>query len=443
MRTLNRREFIRAAVAGVALPQTRSLPQRPNVLFILADDLGYGDLSCYGRPDYKTPVLDSMATEGLRFTDAYAAAAVCTPTRVGFHTGRYPHRLPIGLQEPLVDGNSQIGIPVEHPTISSLLKANRYETGLIGKWHLGNDPRFNPVRHGFEEFFGIVGGSLGYFTHRNNANLPGLFENERSVEVDGYLTELFTDRAIQFIKRGRTRPFYLSLHYNAPHWPWEGPGDKEAALLANLGENTIARSAEVVAAGGSADIFAEMMKSMDTGIGRILQTLRDSGLERNTLVIFTSDNGGERYSHNWPFSFQKGNLWEGGIRVPAIVRWPGTVPAGKTTDQAAITMDWTATILATTGTSPASSHPLDGMDLMGVCTGEKPLVERTLFWRNRPHDAARIGNWKYLKENSNEHLFDLTKVPGEKTDLMANQTSTFERLRTAYQIWNSQVLPRA
>ena len=135
MRALNRREFIGAAVAGVALHQTRSgsLPQRPNVLFILADDLGYGDLSCYGRPDYKTPVLDSMATEGLRFTDAYAAAAVCTPTRVGFHTGRYPHRLPIGLQEPLVDGNSQIGIPVEHPTISSLLKANRYETGLIGK----------------------------------------------------------------------------------------------------------------------------------------------------------------------------------------------------------------------------------------------------------------------------------------------------------------------
>lgn len=434
MRALNRREFLVAAVAGVALPQTRSLPQGPNVLFILSDDLGYGDLSCYGRPDYKTPVLDNLATEGLRFTDAYAAAAVCTPTRVGFHTGRYPHRLPIGLQEPLSDTNNQLGIPVEHPTISSLLKANGYETGLIGKWHLGNDPKFNPIKHGFQEFFGIVGSSQGYFTHRNTANLPDLFENEHPVEVDGYLTDLFTDRAIRFIKRGRTRPFYLSLHYNAPHWPWQGPGDKEAALRANMGANSN---------GGSAEIFGEMMKSMDAGIGRVLQTLRDSGIERNTLVIFTSDNGGERYSYNWPFSFSKTNLWEGGIRVPAIVRWPGIVPAGKTTDQAAITMDWTATILATTGTSPAPSHPLDGTDLMAVCMGERPPVERTLFWRNRPHDAARFGNWKYLRENSNEHLFDLTKDPGEKTDLKANEPSTFERLRKAYANWNSQMLPWA
>ena len=210
----------------MALQQARVLPARPNVIFILADDMGYGDLSSYGRPDYKTPVLDGWRRKAFDSPIAYAAAAVCTPTRVGFHTGRYPHRLPIGLQEPLGDANATLGIPVEHPTISSLMKANDYETILIGKYHLGNDPRFNPLKHGFSEFFGIVGAGESYFTHRNTAGVMDLFDGERAVEMDGYLTDLFTDRAVQFIRRNRTRPFYMSLHYNAPHWPWEGPGDR-------------------------------------------------------------------------------------------------------------------------------------------------------------------------------------------------------------------------
>jgi arylsulfatase A-like enzyme len=260
-----------------------------------------------------------------------------------------------------------------------------------------------------------------------------LFENDKPVEVDGYLTDLFTERGVQFIRRKRSRPFYLSMHYNAPHWPWQGPGDKEAALKEN-GRAAANRP-------GSEEIFAEMMKSMDSGIGRLLDTLRSSGLERNTLVIFTSDNGGERYSRNWPFSFRKGSLWEGGIRVPALVRWTGVVPARKVTDQAAITLDWTATILRTTGTDAHTAYPLEGVDLMGVCTGQRPAMERTLFWRNRQHQAIRSGTWKYLKEGANEHLFELTKDPGEKADLKAEQSATFERLKTAYQNWNNQMLP--
>src|SRR5687768_9390251 len=170
MMEMNRREFVAAVAAGLAVQpqgQAQALPSRPNVIFIIADDMGYGDLSSYGRPDYKTPVLDGMATEGVRFTDNYAAAPVCTPTRVGFHTGRYPHRLAIGLQEPLSDANNTLGIPLEHPTISSLLKANNYESILIGKYHLGNDPKFHPLEHGFTEFFGIIGGGATYFSHRN------------------------------------------------------------------------------------------------------------------------------------------------------------------------------------------------------------------------------------------------------------------------------------
>jgi arylsulfatase A-like enzyme len=432
MSTLNRREFMGATVAGMALTQARALPTRPNIIFILADDMGYGDLSCYGRPDYKTPVLDSMADEGLRFTDAYAAAAVCTPTRVGFLTGRYPQRLQIGLQEPLGDGNNTLGIPVEHPTIASLLKTNNYESILIGKYHVGNDPKFNPLKKGFDEFFGIVGSSESYFTHKNTSGVMDLFEGDHPAEMDGYLTDLFTDRAVQFIRRDRTRPFYMSLHYNAPHWPWEGPADREIGM----------KTARANVAGGSEEIYGEMVKSMDKGIGRVLQALRDKGLERNTLIIFTSDNGGERYSNNWPFPFMKLFLWEGGIRVPAIVRWPGIVPPRRTTEQAAITMDWTTTFLALAGAKPDAAYPLDGTDLMRVFTGEQAPIERTLFWRNATHDAARIGNWKYLIENDTEHLFDLTKDPGEKFDLKEKETAVFKKAQAAYQEWNKQMLPR-
>jgi arylsulfatase A-like enzyme len=234
---LNRREFLSATVAATTIgslgaPQTSSVPQRPNILFILADDLGYGDLSSYGRPDYKTPVLDNMAYEGMKFTDAYASAPVCTPTRCAFITGRYPHRLPIGLQDPLNDANKQIGLPADHPTIASQLKKAGYDTILTGKWHLGNIADFGPNRHGFDEFFGINGSSADYFTHYNNGGFPDLYENTTKSDQQGYLTDLFTDRAVQYLGRSHPRPFYMSLHYNAPHWPWEGPTDRARRRIA-------------------------------------------------------------------------------------------------------------------------------------------------------------------------------------------------------------------
>lgn len=437
---LTRREFIEATVATTLAASGLAQPapvRRPNVLFILADDLGYGDLSCYGRPDYQTPVLDRLAGQGLKFTSNYAAAPVCTPTRCAYVTGRYPQRLPVGLEEPLTPASPpDVGLPPEHPTIASLLKANGYGTMLVGKWHLGWKPEFGPNRHGFDEFFGVLSGGADYFTHRSADGVgaaAGLWQDLTPVERTGYLTDLLSDKAVEVILRPHAKPFFLSLNYTAPHAPWEGPRDQAV-------EHTSHGPGPMVE-GGSLKIFAEMMKSLDSGIGRVLNALERAKLDRDTLVIFTSDNGGERYSFNWPFSFQKMYLNEGGIRVPAIVRWPGVIPAGRLTDQAAITMDWTATILAVTGTPVDPAFPLEGDNLMPICTGQRPSYDRALFWRIKTASAARVGSWKYLNDRTGEHLFDLANDPGEKSDLRTTHASRMDDVRRQYEAWVAQMLP--
>ena len=447
-RKVSRREFIGAAAGTAALAGSSvSMPaaplKRPNVLFILADDLGYGDLSSYGRPDYRTPVLDAFAKQGMKFMSAYAAAPVCTPTRCAYVTGRYPQRLAVGLEEPLRPVSPpDAGLPPDHPTVASLLKRNGYATSLVGKWHLGWKPEFGPNRHGFDEFFGILSGAADYFTHRASdrpggtspEGLPDLWENLTPIERIGYLTDLLSDKAIEVIARPHTKPFFLSLQYTAPHAPWEGPEDEA------IGHTTHGPGPMV--AGGSRKIYGSMMKSMDAGIGRVLKALERARLERDTLVIFTSDNGGERYSYNWPFSFEKMHLHEGGTRVPALVRWPGVIPAGRVTEQAAITMDWTATILAVTGSDADPAFPLDGENLMPVCTGERPAYDRTLFWRTIDRAAARAGHWKYLADAEGEYLFDLSVDPGEKDDRRKGESVRFEQIKQQYLAWNAQMLPR-
>ncbi|HZJ44317.1 MAG TPA: sulfatase-like hydrolase/transferase, partial [Pyrinomonadaceae bacterium] len=305
MSKLNRREFIGAAVVAGAMVRPNFFPaqsRRPNILFIFADDLGYGDLSCYGRPDYQTPSLDRLATQGVRLVNAYSAAPVCTPARCAFMTGRYPARTRVGLEEPLSDSrvlrekSLTVGLPPEHPTVASLLKQNGYSTALIGKWHLGYLPNFGPIQSGFDEFVGIMSGAADFFTHKNLSGDPDFYEGKVLVERKGYITEILTTRAVEFISRhakGKTeRPFYLSLHYTAPHWPWEGPNDEQVSSKIGTGYNNFV-------SGGSLKTYAAMMKSLDDGVGEVLQTLTRSGLDRDTIVIFTSDNGGERFSYNW------------------------------------------------------------------------------------------------------------------------------------------------
>ena len=436
IKRITRREFINttagvAAVAAVDGATDANAATRPNIIFILADDLGYGDLSCYGRPDYQTPVLDGLARQGMKFLSAYAAAPVCTPTRCALATGRYPQRVPVGLREPLKDPDTEmdIGLPPEHPTTASRLKAAGYATALVGKWHLGWKPEFGPNHHGYDEFFGILSGAADYFTHSGD-----LWENLEPIQRVGYLTDLLSDRAAQYVSRRRDRPFFLSLHYTAPHAPWEGPED------AAIGHDQHGDGPMIE--GGSPKIYAAMMKSMDAGIGKVLQALRRAGLERRTLVVFTSDNGGERYSFIWPFSFQKGNLFEGGLRVPAIVRWPGVVPAGRSTDQASITMDWSRTLLAAGGASADPAFPMDGEDLLPICTGARQPYDRTLFWRTATRAAARAGQWKYLQQQDTEYLFDVVTDPGEKNDLRRKRPDTFAELKAQYEAWNAGMLPR-
>src|SRR5689334_4511749 len=441
-----RRKFISGIASGAALLLTRDKitfakssprPSRPNVVFILADDLGWGDLSCYGRPDYQTPNLDLLASQGIRFTDAYSASAVCTPTRCGFITGRYPARFKIGLIEPLPATNHEVGLDPQIPTIASLLKKSGYETALIGKWHLGFRPEWGPNAHGFDEFFGVLAGAADYHLHKNGLGEPDLYENLTPVERTGYLTDLLTSRAVDYIKRRRANPFYLSLHYTAPHWPWQDRKGGERVEFTDQASEPVK-----MGRGGSLKLYAEMMRSLDDGVGQVMRALQATGLEKNTLVIFTSDNGGERFSYEWPFSGAKGQLLEGGIRVPAFVRWPGLVPAKTVTNQMAISMDWTATILAAAETTAAEGYPLDGISLLPVMKGANSVHDRTFFWRIGDQDAVRKGNWKYFRDGTERRLFDLSSDQHEKADFSSQHPEMLKQLVTEFEQWNKQMLPR-
>ncbi len=447
---LTRRKFVQRLAAGTTLLSDgvrsaalansgQRLPganeSRPNLIFILADDLGWGDLSCYGRPDYRTPNIDSLAQQGTKFTDAYSASAVCTPTRCAYITGRYPARFRIGLQEPLPATNSNVGLEPNNQTIASLLKQSGYNTALIGKWHLGFRPEWGPNAHGFEEFFGILAGAGDYFLHKNGLGQPDLYENLTPVDQNGYLTDLLTERAVSYVKKPRSAPFFLSLHYTAPHWPWQGPKGGETVSFTDKTIEPLK-----MAQGGSLKLYAEMMKSLDDGVGRVMQSIKAAGLDKKTLVIFTSDNGGERFSYQWPFSGRKGDLLEGGIRVPALVRWPGVVPANRVTQQMAITMDWTATILAA-AKAPAGLG-LDGIDLLPVIKGSSRVIDRTFFWRIYSQDAVRDGNWKFFRDGEVRRLFDLSADQHEQADFSRKHPEVLQRLMTEFDKWNDQMLPR-
>ena len=394
---------------------------RPSFVFILADDLGYADLGCYGGRSACSPVLDRMAAEGLRFTDGYANSSVCSPTRFALATGRWQHRLRGGADEPL-GSRSALGLPPAHPTFASLLRDAGYATALIGKWHLGFPPHFGPLKSGYTEFFGPLSGGVDYFTHCDFGGKHDLYEGETEVQRPGYLTDLLSDRAVKFVEKQKG-PYLLSLHYTAPHWPWEARGDEaEAGRIKSI----------VHTDGGSLQTYLRMIRHMDEGIGRVLAAVGE-----NTLVVFTSDNGGERFSDTWPLVGKKMDLLEGGIRVPCIARWPGRIAAGKTTAQLAITMDWAATFLAAAGVAPHADYPLDGIDLLG------PPVERDLFWRmkHREQKAVRSGSCKWLSVDGHEYLFDLATDQRERANLAQRRPDKFSDLKRRYQAWESSLPP--
>lgn len=422
-------------LTAVAAAPAGPVGGRPNILFILADDLGYADLGVYGQHDFATPYLDRLAGQGLRFTQAYANSAVCSATRFGLITGRYQYRLRGGLEEPIAGASDTLGLPPDHPTLPSLLKKQGYKTALIGKWHLGFLPKFGPLKSGYDEFFGNYGGAVDYFTHGSGVGREDLFEGEVPAHEVGYYTDVLASHASDYLRRRRTgEPFFLSLHFTAPHWPWEGPHDEAVSRqIKSLFHYD----------GGSLAKYAEIVGALDAAVGRVLRTLDEQGLAENTIVIFTSDNGGERFSHNWPFSGQKTELLEGGVRVPALLRWPARIEAGGATEQVAITMDWLPTLLAAAGGAPDPAYPTDGLNLLPILLGDEPRAERTLFWRYKANSqrAARSGDWKYLKIKANEFLFNVVEDKRERANLAERHPRILAEIKAQWESWNATMLP--
>ena len=413
------------------------MPKQPNIVFIMADDLGYADVGCYGRPEISTPNIDRIAARGARLTQGYANSAVCSATRLALITGRYQYRLPLGLEEPLA-GKTDVGLPPEHPTLPSLLRATGYATALVGKWHLGSPPTFGPLKSGYDSFFGIRSGAIDYYTHLNPRGAHDLWDGDEPVRSDGYLTEILGDRAIDTINAfaGGGRPFLLSLHFNAPHWPWLAPGDRAEAERLRGGN---LRHWD----GGTQRTYHRMIEAMDLQIGRVLQALDAHGVADDTIVIFTSDNGGERFSDTWPFTGIKTELLEGGLRVPTLICWPARIPAGQVSDQVAITMDWFPTLLEAAGAAPHRDYPPDGLNLLPVLTRQSDAVPRRLFWRYKTNAqrAMRDGDFKYLKIRDNTFLFNVTADPRERANLRDRQRDLMQHLVADWDAWNATMLP--
>jgi arylsulfatase A-like enzyme len=415
--------------AGAARARMR---RPPNVLFILADDLGAHDLRCFGHPDHRTPAIDRLCTEGLAFDQAYANSPTCSPTRTALISGQYQYRHPVGLYDPLPRG-SRLGYLPQAQSLPGLFAQAGYRTALVGKWHLGALPDFGPLRSGYDEFFGPMESAMDYVSHRpmgaGAAAASMLYDGEHTIEMHGYATDLFTERACHLIERWRAHPFLLSLHYTAPHFPWQAPGD--APTDEQVSGNHDA---------GSHAIYARMVGALDAGVGRVLRTIERHGLADDTIVVFTSDNGGERYSFQWPLRGTKSELWEGGIRVPAIVRWPGRVPRARTRLQT-MTMDWLPTLLKLVGAAETGA-PFDGADLSDAMRA--PAVagspERTLFWRTEDMAAVRRGRWKYVRDEAREYLFDVDADPGERANQRLRQPGIVAVLRERFDAWNATML---
>ena len=423
------------------------MTQRPNIIYIVCDDLGYADLGCYGgrEADFGavSPNIDRLAQGGVKFTQGYANSPVCSPTRFALITMRYQYRLRGAMEEPINSrskGSTTLGLPPEVPTLPSLLKKAGYHTALIGKWHLGYPPSFGPLRSGYDAFFGIMAGGVDYFTHCSSSGEHDLYIDENEHHEVGYLTDVLSQRAVDHIHQRAAdakagQPFLLSLHYTAPHWPWETRDDAHVAC--DVAKNLFHLH------GGDVQTYRRMIHHMDEGIGKLMAALREHGLEENTLVVFTSDNGGERFSDNWPLVGGKMDLTEGGIRVPWIAHWPAAIPADTVSTQHCMTMDWSATLLEAGGGQADPDWPLDGVSLLGVLRDPAQRFERPLYWRmnHRNQRALREGDWKYLQVDGHEYLFNIDKDERERANLAPREPERLARMRAQWLAWNETVPP--
>jgi len=411
---------------------------RPNVVVIAADDLGYADLGFQGCKDIPTPNLDGLARAGVRFTQAYVSGPYCSPSRAGLMTGRYQQR----FGHEFNSGGPGGGLPVDQKTIADRLKAAGYVTGIVGKWHLGSAPEFHPLRRGFQEFFGFLGGSHTYFPAQKQSRT--VLRGTEPVDEPEYLTDAFAREAVAFIERHRREPFFLYLAFNAVHTPMESP-EKYLRRFEAIEDKT-------------RRTYAAMTSAMDDAVGAVLAKLRDAGLEENTLVFFFSDNGGPTMpgttingSSNAPLRGSKRQTLEGGIHVPFVIAWKGRLRAGATYELPVIQLDVLPTALAAAGID-AAGQELDGVNLLPFLTGQQAGAPHdTLYWRFGQQMAIRRGEWKLVRYGATERidpeeswpkLYNLAQDIGESRDLAAGQPARVKELEQAWQAWNAQ-LPKS
>jgi arylsulfatase A-like enzyme len=434
-----------AVAVPLALPAfapAQATSDRPNVVLIITDDMGYADLGVYGAKDIRTPNIDRLAREGVRFTDFYANGTTCSPTRAGLISGRYQQRY--GVEQPLpasgaTFGDGERGLEASPFSLPRLLKTNGYATALVGKWHLGYASTQSPLAHGFDYFFGLKSGYHDYWHHNDSRGAPDLWENDARVDMTGYSTDLIASKAVAFIDQHARahEPFFVDIAFNAPHWPFQRPDTPSKAV----GDARFLKPADSLTS-TRAD-YASMVEAMDRNVGRVLATLERHGIVRNTIVIFTNDNGGEWLSDNTPLFSRKYSTWEGGIRVPAIMRWPGHIRAGTVTPQVGITMDLTASLLAAAHVTVPTDANLEGMNLFPVLEAKAPVAPRTLFWRSvqakRDMRAVREGDTKIVVEANHTFLYDVRRDPGERHDLARLQPNVVRRLTLKLQGWERDV----
>lgn len=408
---------------------------RPNILLIVADDLGYADVGFNGAKDIPTPHLDALAKRSLRMTNGYVTHPFCSPTRAGLLSGRYQQRFGHENNPAWLPEDTVAGLPLSQTTLPEVLKTVGYATGAVGKWHLGAHPQFHPNRRGFDEYFGLLGGGRQYIPDGKGSaeyTIP-MDRNGQKEPLAEYLTDALAREASAFIGRHQKggQPWLLYLAFNAPHTPLQ-PHERHLAKVANIADEKRRK-------------YAGLVVGMDEAIGSVLKTLRESGQERNTMIWFFSDNGGPvsvTNSSNGPLRGAKGQVYEGGIRVPFLISWPARASKGKTLDHPVVALDVFATAAALAGASSPKNHQLEGVNLTPYLTGqEKSAPDRKLFWRMGGGGswAVRDRNWKLVKTgNTAPQLFDLSTDIGETKDVATQQPAVAARLQAAFDEWNKQ-----
>lgn len=406
---------------------------RPNFVVVMADDLGYGDLSCY-EGWIKTPALERLATRAVKLTDFHSSGNVCSPTRAGLLTGRYQQRAGIPgviFADPSRPQHDH-GLQPEEVTFAEMLQADGYATGMSGKWHLGYTKNYNPVRQGFDQFVGYVSGNVDYFSHVDQAgNYDWWHQDEHAVE-EGYSTHLITEHSVKFIRENADKPFCLYVAHEAPHYPYQGPDDKAEREVGGAFKNQ----------GATHDIeqaYREMVVEMDRGVGEILDVLEELELSDRTIVFFFSDNGANQRGSNKPLRGNKGSNWEGGHRVPCLISWPGQLPEGELCDQLSISLDIMPTLLSAAGVEAPTNRKLDGMDLLPILRGDRVEEQRKLYWNGQ---AMRHGDWKLInagRGGDGFQLFDLSADIGEKSNVSQEHPERFEEMKRDLAAWKRDV----